>query len=177
MAQQPSDETDDALDLTAWQALGPHAARETLLSCCSSPRWADAVVQGRPYAGVEELLEASDDAFGSLTAEDVADALAGHPRIGERASGSGRDARFSQSEQSAVAGSAQDVQDRLRAGNQAYEQRFDRVFLIRAAGRGPEEILTELERRLTNDDETETAEVVEQLRQITRRRLQELIHP
>ena len=72
MAQQPSDETDDALDLTAWQALGPHAARETLLSCCSSPRWADAVVQGRPYAGVEELLEASDQAFGSLTAEDVA---------------------------------------------------------------------------------------------------------
>ena len=54
-------------------------------------------------------------------------------------------------------------------------ERFDRVFLIRAAGRSPEEILVALTRRLGQDAQTEAAEVVEQLRQITHRRLQDLI--
>ena len=55
---------------------------------------------------------------------------------------------------------------RLAAGNAAYEQRFGRVFLIRAAGRDAEQILAELDRRLGNDDETERAETVDNLRQI-----------
>ena len=33
---------------------------------------------------------------------------------------------------------------RLEAGNRAYEERFDRVFLIRAAGRTGPEILAQL---------------------------------
>ena len=32
----------------------------------------------------------------------------------------------------------------IAAGNAAYEERFGRVFLIRAAGRSPEQILAEL---------------------------------
>ena len=48
----------------------------------------------------------------------------------------------------------------IAAGNAAYEQRFGRVFLIRAAGRSPEQILAELQRRLRNDDETEAAEAL-----------------
>ena len=70
-------------------------------------------------------------------------------------------------------GTADDqVKEALREGNIAYEQRFDRVFLIRAAGRSPQEMLAELQRRLTNDDDAEVAEVREQLRQITRLRLE-----
>ena len=60
----------------------------------------------------------------------------------------------------------------MLAGNRAYEERFDRVFLIRAAGRGAGEILAELERRLGNDDATERAETLEQLRQIALLRLE-----
>ena len=66
---------------------------------------------------------------------------------------------------------AADVAARIAAGNAAYEERFGRVFLIRAAGRSPEEMLAELERRLGNDDETEAREAIEQLRQIALLRL------
>ena len=59
----------------------------------------------------------------------------------------------------------------------AYEQRFDRVFLVRAAGRTPVELLAELERRLGNDPDTESQEVVEQLAQITRLRVERLLAP
>ena len=60
-------------------------------------------------------------------------------------------------------------------GNLAYEERFDRVFLVRAAGRDGDEILAELERRLGNDDATERAETVEQLTQIALLRLEQVL--
>ena len=59
----------------------------------------------------------------------------------------------------------------IAAGNAAYEQRFGRVFLIRAAGRAPEQILAELQRRLRNDDEAEAAEALAQLAEIAILRL------
>jgi 2-oxo-4-hydroxy-4-carboxy-5-ureidoimidazoline decarboxylase len=49
------------------------------------------------------------------------------------------------------------------------------VFLIRAAGRGPAEILAELTRRLGNDPATEQAETTAQLAEITRLRVQQLV--
>ncbi len=61
------------------------------------------------------------------------------------------------------------------AGNRAYEERFDRVFLIRAAGRDASEILSELERRLGNDDDTERDETLTQLRQIALLRLEQVV--
>ena len=61
--------------------------------------------------------------------------------------------------------------DAIADGNAAYEERFGRVFLIRAAGRGPDEMLAELTRRLGNDDDTEAAEALDQLRQIALLRL------
>ncbi len=64
---------------------------------------------------------------------------------------------------------------KLFEGNVAYEQRFGQVFLIRAAGRSPEEMLAELRRRLTNDPETERRGVVYQLAQITRLRTEKLL--
>jgi 2-oxo-4-hydroxy-4-carboxy-5-ureidoimidazoline decarboxylase len=65
--------------------------------------------------------------------------------------------------------------DRLAAGNAAYEERFGRVFLIRAAGRDADEILAELERRLANTDDAERAETVDNLRQIALLRLEALV--
>jgi 2-oxo-4-hydroxy-4-carboxy-5-ureidoimidazoline decarboxylase len=69
------------------------------------------------------------------------------------------------------------VRAALLDGNRAYEQRFGHVFLIRASGRSPEEMLAELRRRLANDPVAERAEVTEQLAQITGLRVKGLIDP
>ena len=87
-----------------------------------------------------------------------------------RGSASGA-ASQSQREQAGVDPAAGDTAARLAAGNAAYEERFGRVFLIRAAGRDAEAILAELDRRLGNDDATERAETVDNLRQIALLRL------
>ena len=60
-------------------------------------------------------------------------------------------------------------------GNRTYEERFGHVFLIRAAGRSPEEMLAELRRRLANDADAERAEATEQLAQITGLRVRGLV--
>ena len=59
----------------------------------------------------------------------------------------------------------------IAAGNAAYEERFGRVFLIRAAGRTPGEIRAALERRLHNDPDAETIEATGQLAEIALLRL------
>ena len=64
-----------------------------------------------------------------------------------------------------------DLARAIADGNRVYEDRFDRVFLIRAAGRSRREILAELRRRLTLDDNTEAAIVGSELRDIALLRL------
>ena len=143
----------------------PELTRETLLGCLAVPRWADDVLAGQPYDDRQALLDAADRAAQELTDDELAQALSGHPRIGEPGG------QQSQREQSGV-DTGDETQRRLREGNAAYEERFDRVFLIRAAGRDAEEILAELDRRLGNDDATERAETVDNLRQIALLRLE-----
>ncbi|QHF24171.1 2-oxo-4-hydroxy-4-carboxy-5-ureidoimidazoline decarboxylase [Rathayibacter sp. VKM Ac-2804] len=141
--------------------------RDALLACLAVPRWADGVTAGAPYASTDALAAAADAIARSLTAEEVEAALADHPRIGERHAGTGRSSDFSAAEQAASLSPDEALAERLLAGNRAYEERFGRVFLIRAAGRDRAEIVAELERRLGHDDETERAIVADQLREIT----------
>ena len=106
---------------------------------------------------------------------EVSMALAAHPRIGDRVAGSSAEAVASRREQGAIGGADDATRAALLAGNRAYEERFGHVFLIRAAGRSPEEMLAELRRRLGNDEDAERAEVTEQLAQITGLRVRGLV--
>jgi len=152
-------------------------ADQLLHACCASSSWVSRVRSGRPYATSAQLLDAADRAARALTPADVDEALAAHPRIGERAPGVSTEARWSRQEQASVSDADAATGERLRERNLAYEQRFDRVFLIRAAGRTPEQVLAELERRLGNGPAAESLEVVEQLAQITRLRVERLLTP
>ncbi|MDF2745662.1 MAG: decarboxylase, partial [Actinomycetia bacterium] len=132
---------------------------------------------GRPYADVEALLGESDRAVEALGRDDLAEALAGHPRIGQRADGSSTEAVWSRQEQSGVGDADAEVRAALREGNRAYEERFGHVFLVSASGRSAEELLATLRQRLGNDPDTEWGAVAGELRQITRRRLEGLLRP
>ena len=161
------------MSLDDFNALPEAEARERLTTCLDVPRWVDTVLEGRPYADQAALQAVATNAA-ELDDAELEAALARHPRIGERAS-AGHDAAFSAREQSGVDRDDVDVAERLAAGNRAYEERFDRVFLIRAAGRDAAEILGELERRLGNDDGTERGETVTQLREIALLRLEQVV--
>jgi 2-oxo-4-hydroxy-4-carboxy-5-ureidoimidazoline decarboxylase len=132
---------------------------------------------GRPYADVDALLRASDRAVQGLDRDDLAEALAAHPRIGQRAAGSSTEAVWSRQEQAGVGDAQAEVRAALQEGNRAYEERFGHVFLISATGRSAEELLAALRERLGNDPDTEWGVVAEELRKITRLRLERLLQP
>jgi 2-oxo-4-hydroxy-4-carboxy-5-ureidoimidazoline decarboxylase len=159
---------DDFNDEPADQAV------QALRACNAAPRFAAEVAAGRPYRDVETLVGRAEEVARSLPWDEVAIALAAHPRIGDRVEGSGAEAESSRREQSSMDDADAATRDALLEGNRAYEERFDHVFLIRASGRSPEEMLAELRRRMDNDEDAERAEVTEQLAQITALRVREL---
>jgi 2-oxo-4-hydroxy-4-carboxy-5-ureidoimidazoline decarboxylase len=159
----------------AFNALPEDEARARLETCLAVPRWVDDVLAARPFGDDASLWVRAEQAAAHLDDAELEAALSRHPRIGERPSEPGHEAAFSRREQSGVDGSDPEVARRLAEGNRAYEQRFDRVFLIRAAGRSAHEILSELERRLQNDDATERDETVTQLREIAMLRLRQVV--
>ena len=131
-------------------------------------RWIDGIVDGRPYQSIDEVAAAAATVAAPLTEAEIGGALAHHPRIGERPQGETAEAALSRKEQPGVNA---DTAARLAEGNKAYEQRFDRVYLVRAAGRSAEEILALLQERLGNTPEQELVVVDQQLREIAALRL------
>ena len=152
-------------------------ARQVLASCCTSRAWVERMAAGRPYADTDALLGESDRAVPALGRDDLTEALAGHPRIGERAAGPSTEAAWSRQEQAGAGDAGAETRAALQAGNRAYEERFGHVFLISASGRSAEEMLAALRDRLGNDPDTEWGVVAEELRKITRLRLERLLRP
>ncbi|GAB3975946.1 2-oxo-4-hydroxy-4-carboxy-5-ureidoimidazoline decarboxylase [Actinoallomurus acanthiterrae] len=145
-----------------------------LLACCASRRWARAVAAGR-HEDLAALRAASARALAGLGWDDVLEALAAHPRIGDRPEGAGRDARWSRGEQSGMDAAAAQIRRAMTESNVAYEERFGHVFLICAIGRSAAELLAELRARLDHDVETERRVVRTELAKIVDLRLAKLV--
>ena len=148
---------------------------EQLRACCAADTWLRAMSAARPFPSAEAALALSDEIVRGLDAAGLDQALAAHARIGERRSGSSTEDHWSRSEQAGALAVDTGVQTRLAEANRRYEQRFGRVFLIRAAGRSAEEMLAALEQRLGHDDATELDVVRRELADIVRLRLTKVV--
>jgi 2-oxo-4-hydroxy-4-carboxy-5-ureidoimidazoline decarboxylase len=102
-----------------------------------------------------------------LSAEDLAEAMAGHPPIGRPKEGDPVSAR----EQGGVGDGERAELLRL---NLAYQEAHGHVFLICATGRSGEEMLAALKERIGNDSDTERGIVRTELGKINRIRLTRL---
>jgi 2-oxo-4-hydroxy-4-carboxy-5-ureidoimidazoline decarboxylase len=161
--------------LERFNALPADAAERELLACTAAPRFAREIAARRPYRTATELADAAATVAAGLSWAEVETAVAAHPRIGERAEGGSAEAASSRHEQASVGTATPEVRTALDRGNRAYEERFGHVFLIRAAGRGPVEVLAELTRRIEQGPTAERAETTAQLAEITRLRVERLV--
>jgi 2-oxo-4-hydroxy-4-carboxy-5-ureidoimidazoline decarboxylase len=152
--------------ITAFNALPEAEAGAALLSCCGSRAFARAVAAGRPYASFAALAAAIEVEFATLSWSDVLEAMAEHPRIGDRVSGQPA------AEQAGVQDASRAA---LVAGNVEYEERFGHVFLICATGLSGEEMLSSLRERLTNDPGTERSVATAELLKIAVLRARKLL--
>lgn len=153
-------------DLTERQAIS------ALYDCCSSSIWALRVASARPFSDDEALLEYADLILAELTESDLDEALAGHPRIGDRP-----DNPSSTREQSGVAGADPEVLAELKELNKAYDDKFGHVYLVFANGRPADELLAILKERIRNDPATERRVMRMELAKINRSRLKRMLTP
>ena len=158
--------------LAEWNARGEMEAREAMLACCGSQRWAAAMVRLRPVASAKDLYAAADREWSRMNEPDWIEAFSCHPRIGERkAQASSQWATWSREEQSSTSKAADGTLAELAEGNSLYEQRFGFTYIVCATGKSAEEMLNILRRRLDSNREEELREAAEQQRQILQLRL------
>jgi OHCU decarboxylase len=131
------------------------------------------MVARRPISSVLELSMAADQIWATMEEADWMDAFACHPRIGERKTvhASAQSNEWARQEQSSAESATERMLAELAAGNELYENRFGFTYIVCATGKSAEEMLTILNRRLTNDRGAELREAAEQQRQITQIRL------
>ncbi|MFC8850250.1 MULTISPECIES: 2-oxo-4-hydroxy-4-carboxy-5-ureidoimidazoline decarboxylase [unclassified Micromonospora] len=158
-----------------FNALAAQRAEDELAACCAVPRWAREIAAGRPYPDLAALLASALAASARLTWPEVAQALAAHPRIGERPAGQRREDGWSRGEQSGLDGSSDRTRAAIAEANEEYERRFGHLFLICAAGRSDTELLAAARDRLAHDEATEREVVREELASIAALRIRKLL--
>jgi allantoicase len=152
--------------------------RRALLDCCGSNAWADRLLAQRPFADEASMFQHADRIWVRLDHREWLRAFRHHPPIGgkgARSKQSGAARQWSRTEQSGVKNLAPETQAVLAAANQAYQATFGYVFLICATGKSGDELLKNLQGRLSNDPETELRVAAEELRKIMRLRLEKLL--
>ncbi|MGC9501925.1 2-oxo-4-hydroxy-4-carboxy-5-ureidoimidazoline decarboxylase [Streptomyces sp. WG7] len=160
-----------ASGLARFNASEESAALAELHEACASTAWARHLLAARPYATTEDLYAASDAAMAELTADDLAEAMAGHPPIGRPKPGDPTSSR----EQAAMAGASEELKAEMLELNLAYQDKFGHVFLICATGRTGEQMRDAALERIGNSPEQEREIVRTELGKINRIRLSRLV--
>jgi OHCU decarboxylase len=156
----------------------PEIARARFLDCCGSPKWARAMTEARPFAGVAALLEKASQIWRSLDARDWLEAFAAHPKIGARKAApkqQAQSAEWSRGEQAGTNAASDSVLDALAEANRLYEQKFGYIFIVCATGKSAAEMLEICRRRLDNNAAAELEIAAEEQEKITEIRLKKLL--
>jgi OHCU decarboxylase len=160
-----------AVTLEALNQMDRKAAEAAFTRCCGSTAWARSMAAARPFASVEDMTATADAIWRSLGASDWLEAFGAHPKIGEQARG----ASWSEREQSGMQTAGDDLRKRIAEENAAYQLRFGYIFIVCATGKTAEEMLADLDARLSNDPAAELQVASDEQRKITRLRLAKLM--
>jgi 2-oxo-4-hydroxy-4-carboxy-5-ureidoimidazoline decarboxylase len=159
-------------------ALPNDGAAEALMACCGAHRWVSAMLERRPFASLESLIDAANEIWSGTNERDWREAFDHHPRIGEQRSGASpgqRASEWSAGEQSTAADTGHALRRQLADMNAAYEARFGHIYIVCASGRSAEELLEIARSRLHNEPAIELRIAAEEQRKITELRLRKLL--
>ncbi|GAA2693298.1 2-oxo-4-hydroxy-4-carboxy-5-ureidoimidazoline decarboxylase [Streptomyces lunalinharesii] len=153
--------------LTRFNTADASEAQAALHEVCASRAWGSKILAQRPYATTDALFTASDAAMTELSADDLAEAMAGHPPIGRPKPGDPTSNR----EQSGMSGASDELKSEMLELNLAYQEKFGHVFLICASGRTGEQMRDAVRDRIDHAPEQEREIVRSELGKINRIRL------
>lgn len=152
-------------------------AAELLSACCGATSWVNAMLDRRPYESATRLLDDADVAWATTSVDDWHEAFSHHPRIGEKVvKGQGGLATgWSEAEQRKIRLASSSTHDQMSLVNIAYERKFGHIYIVNTTGKSANDLLTIARSRLKNDPEKELRIAADEVRAITRVRLEKLI--
>lgn len=165
--------------------MAPGEARNEFLKCCGSTNWSNQMIEARPFAAIEALLQTADRIWWSLESTDWLEAFRSHPKIGANkapppvATDNGINIatqKWSAQEQSGVTAASDETIQALAQLNQQYEETFGFIFIICATGKSSEEMLLNLSDRMGNPLEKELHIAAAEQAKITKLRLEKLLN-
>jgi allantoicase len=162
-------------------ALFADEARAQFKKCCGSARWADQMIEARPFEDVPAMLRIAERIWWSLGEADYREAFASHPKIGGNAppvtasTDPETTGRWSRDEQKSTTEAASATLHELAAANRAYEAKHGFIFIVCATGRTAESMLDDLRDRVGRTPAEELRTAAEEQMKITRLRLAKLI--
>jgi OHCU decarboxylase len=165
-------------NLERFNSLHSGEAERELLKCCGSKRWAQRMVQARPFTGWDELTTKAEETWWALEPADWLEAFHSHPKIGEKkavAPTSDQSTQWSEAEQAGVDNAATQTLQVLAVLNREYEEKFGYIFIVCATGKSSEEMLGILRARLENHADEELHNAAAEQGLITLLRLKKLI--
>ena len=167
------------INLTALSAMDRDAFTQALGGIFEHSPWvAERVWEARPFADADALHEIMVQAMHGAGRERQLALIRAHPELAGKAAAEGALTRESTGEQ-ASAGLDRCTPEELaalRELNRAYRAKFDFPFLMAVKGRGRDEILTALRERLDHPLEEEFARCLDEIAEIARLRLTDLIY-
>jgi len=149
-----------------------------LSSCCSSQRWQEEVIKGRPYRDKEDFFFKQEKIWNELEQADYMQAFEGHAKIGDVTSLKkkyGHTKELAAGEQSGVDLATEKVIEELARFNQDYEDRFGYIFIVCATGKSATEMLEILKMRINNNPDFELPIAVAEQNKITKIRLEKIL--
>lgn len=165
------------MTLEALNNLPRNQAEARFRDCCAAEPWVQGMVENRPYASREAMMEQSRRLWPTLTESDWLQAFEAHPQIGDVDSLRKKYAStiaLAFGEQAGARDANEDVLRKLKQGNDGYLEKFGFIFIVCATGKSAVEMLNLLEARLPNGRELELKNAAREQAKITEIRLEKL---
>jgi allantoicase len=167
-----------ATGLDRFLALSPGAVRKALLDCCGARKWAEKMAAARPFATVQDALDASAQIWKGLDRKEWLAAFRHHPPIGGKKAAKAQSTKaksWSASEQSSMNQASATELAALAKANADYVARFGYIFIICASGKTTGEMLAAIQQRLDNDPQYELQIAADEQQKITTLRLERIL--
>ena len=151
--------------------------KKMLYQCCGSTAWVEKMLTIPPANDLIDLFEDAEERWYECRERDWKEAFSNHPKIGDLESLKKKfasTAQWASNEQSGVNTANERTLEKLAAGNKLYEEKFGYIFIICATGKSAEEMLKNLEERLSNDPKDEIMIAAGEQTKITQLRLEKL---
>lgn len=166
------------MNLQCINSLDTDRAHHLFMQCCTSERWVEKMVAGRPYVDPNSLRETADQSWDQMREKDYLQAFDGHPKIGDVNSLKAKYANtkeLASGEQSGANQANDQLIISLAEENRAYEEKYGFIFIVCATGKSAEDMLNLLRARLNNDRHRELEIASEEQRKIFHLRLEKIL--